>query len=156
MQHVLVTGEDVNEVGLSGSFLGQRTDHVISFIAAQLENRNAIGFERSPNIGQLLRQIARHLTSVGFVTSVLNFLECLSLQVEPAYCRDLASLLVAKGGGGHIEDSGQVFWREVIAQLPKHVDENVSRSGGQPGFSRHSSLPRHGVIRAKNKRHGIN
>src|SRR5207237_3571974 len=119
-------------------------------------NRNAIGFERSPNIGQLLRQIARHLTSVGFVTSVLNFLECLSLQVEPAYGRNLASLLVAKGGGGHIEDCGQVFWREVIAQLPKHVDENVSRSRGQPGFSRHSSLPRHGVIRAKNKRHGIN
>src|SRR5207245_10092181 len=117
LQHGPVTGDDVNEVGVRGSFLGQRTDHVISFIAAQLENRNAIGFERSPNIGQLLRQIARHLTSVGFVTSVLNFLECLSLQVEPAYSRDLASLLIAKGGGGHIEDSAGVFWSGGIAGL---------------------------------------
>src|SRR5207244_8490900 len=125
-------------------------------VASKIVYRTVVGLARSPNIGHLLRQIARHLTSVGFVTSVLNFLECLSLQVEPAYSRDLASLLVAKGGGGHIEDSGQVFWREVIAQLPKHVDEKVSRSGGQPGFSRHSSLPRHAVIRAKNKRHGIN
>src|SRR5207245_9050337 len=98
LQHVFVTGDDVNEVGLRGSFFGQRTDHVISFIAAQLENRNAIGFERSPNIGQLLRQIARHLTSVGFVTSVLNFLECLSLQVEPAYSSYLARLLCGTGG----------------------------------------------------------
>src|SRR5437667_11266308 len=104
LQHVLVTGDDVNEVGLRGSFLGQRADDVIGFIASKLENRNAIGLERSPNIGQVLRQIARHLTSVGFVTSVLNFLDCLSLHVEPTYSRDLASLMMAKGGEEHIED----------------------------------------------------
>src|SRR5207244_9490479 len=98
LQHIFVAGDYVHQIGLRGSFFRQRTDDVIGFIAAKLENRNAIGLERSPNIGQLLRQIARHLTSVGFVTWLFNFLEFLSFKLELAYSLDLPSCLVAKGG----------------------------------------------------------
>ena len=143
LQHVLIAGDDVHQIGLHCSFLRQRANNVVGLIASELENRNSIGFERAANIGKLLCQVTGHLAAICFVASVFNLLEGLSLQIESAHTRDFACLPIAV--------MGLVLWGEVIAQLAKHVDENVCRCRGQPGFRRHTSLPRHGMVGAEDE-----
>ena len=88
LQHVLVAGDHVDRVRLRGGFAGERADHVVGFVAGQLEDRNAVGLERAPDVGHLLRQIGGHLVAIGFVAVVFDFLKGLRLQIEVANTGD--------------------------------------------------------------------
>ena len=155
MHHVLIAGNDIDGVRRFGGFAGEGADHVISLEACQLENRNAVGFERAANVRELLRQILRHGGAVGLVAFVFNLGESLRLDVEFADLGDCLGLLVAERRRGYIENGSQILRRKIVTQLPQHVDEDKNRSRGQAGLRRHGPLPRHGVIGAEDERHGI-
>ena len=155
LQHVLVARNHVYGIGLLHGFARQRADHVVGFVASQFEDRNAVGFERSSDVGQLLRQVSGHFFAIGLVTVILDFLEGLGLQIEPAHAGEAFGLLIAKGGRGHVKYRRQIFRRKVIAQFAQHVDEDIGCRRRQACFGGHPALPRHGVIGAEDEGHGI-
>ena len=103
----------------------------------------------------MLGQVLGHGGAVGLVAVVFDLGEGLGLDVELADGGDGFGLLIAKGWGGDIKHRGQIFRREIIAQLAQHVDEDIGRGGGQAGLGGHGALPRHGVIGAEDERHGV-
>ena len=133
----------------------QGADDVVGLEAGSLEHRNAIGLQRAPDVGHLLRQVVGHRGAIGLVAVVGHVDVGLRLAVELAQAGHRGGLLVAKGGSGHVEDGGQVLRLEVGAQLAQHVDEDERRAGRDAGLGRHRPLPRHGVIGAEDERHRV-
>ena len=136
-------------------FASQCADHVVGLVASEFEDRNAVSFEGSSDVGQLLRQVSGHFFAIGLVALIFDFLESLRLQVEAAHAGETFGLLIAKRWRRHIKYRSQVFWREVVTQFAQHVDEDISRCGRQAGFCGHPTLPRHGVIGAEDEGHGV-
>ena len=155
LQHVLITGHDKHRIGLFGSLERQGADHVIRFIALEFQDGDAVRFEGAADVGQLLRQVGRHLAAIGFVPVVGNLLKSLRLGVETADAGDGFRLLIAKGGSGQVEHRRQVLGRKIVAQFAQHVHEDIDGRRGEPGLGGHATLPRHGVIGAKDERHSV-
>ena len=130
-------------------------DHVIGLEAGIFQHGNAIGLNGAANVGQLLRQIRRHLRAVGFIAAVFFFPEGLRLDVEFADGGDGSAMGIAKGWRRHVEDCRQILRRKIGPQLAQHVHKNVGRRRGDAGARGHGPLPRHGVIGAKDERHGV-
>ena len=155
LQHVFVAGNDIYGIRFRCRFPRQRSDHVVGFVTFELQNRNAIPFQRPPDVWNLLHQIAGHLGSIRLIAIILRFFEGLRLDVELADRGNRFRLLIADGRRAHIKHRRQILGRKIISQLPQHVDENKSRSRRHTGLRRHRPLPRHGMIGAKNERHSI-
>ncbi len=155
LHHVLIAGDDKYRVACVDGFASQRADHVVSLEARRFEHGNAIGLQRSPDVRNLLRQIVGHGRAIGLVAAVGRVNKCLRLGVELAKTGDGRCLLVAKRRSGHVKHCRQIFRRKVGAQLAQHVDEDKGRAGRNAGLGRHGPLPRHGVIGAKDERHGV-
>ena len=109
LQHVFVARHDEHRIRFRGRFSRQRSDHVVGFIAFELQNWDAISFERAPNVRNLLHQIAWHLGAIGFVSAIFGFFEGLRLDVELADGGDRFRLLIADGRRAHVEHSRQIF-----------------------------------------------
>ncbi len=155
LQHVLVARDHIHQIRLRGGLAGQGADHVIGFVAREFEDGNAVSLERAPDVGHLLHQFRRHLTAIGLVAVIFDFLKGLGLQVKFAYLGDRFRLGVPEGGGGNVKHRGQIFGREVLAQFSQHVDKDVSRCSGQAGLCGHAALARHGVVGTEDERHRI-
>ncbi len=65
-----------------GGLAGQCADYIVGFKAGEFENRNAVGLERAPDVGDLLHQISRHFVAIGFVAVIFGFLKSLRFQIE--------------------------------------------------------------------------
>ena len=96
LQHIFVAGDDVHRSSLCRGLFRKCADDVIGFVSGNFEYRNAIGFESTRNVRNLLGEISGHLAAVSFVVLVL---------------------LVAKCGCGDVEDRREVMRRKVVAQL---------------------------------------
>src|SRR4029077_7267002 len=95
----------------------QRADYIVRFIASVFKDGNAIRLERSPYVGQLLREIAGHLGAIRFVAVILDLLKCLRLPVKPAHTGYGFRLLITKGGSSHVKNGGQIFRRKVVPKF---------------------------------------
>ena len=155
LQHILVAGNDVNNVASPCGLLCQGSDHIVSFISCVLENRNAVGFQGSSDVWQLLRQIGGHFAAISLVAEILHLPKGLGLQIPATHSSDSFRLLITKCGRSHVKYRSQIFRGKIIAQLAQHIHEDVCRRSRQPGASGHPSLPCHGVIGPKNERHGV-
>ena len=108
LQHVFVAGNDGHVNSLLRGAAGQRADHVVGFEAVVLEHRNAHGFERLADPGNLLQQIRRRLGAVRFVRR---------------------ERLVAEGGAEAFENRHQVIGFVHRLQALHHVVEDVDGLG---------------------------
>ena len=75
LQHVLVAGNDVYPVRLFDGFAGQGSDYVVGLVSGEFEDGDAVGFQGTADVGQLLCQVAGHFRTVGFVSGIFYFLE---------------------------------------------------------------------------------
>ena len=155
LQHVLIAGDDENRMRLRRCLPREGADHVIGFKAGIFQHGNAVGLNGAANVGQLLRQIGRHLRAVRLVAAVFFFPEGLRLDVEFADGGHGSAMGIAKGWRRHVEDCRQILRRKIGPQLAQHVHKNVGRRRGDAGARGHGPLPRHGVIGAKDERHGV-
>ena len=155
LQHVLIAGDDENRMRLRRCLPRQGADHVISLEAGIFQHRDAIGLDGAADVGQLLCQIGRHLGAVRLVASIFFFPESLRLDVEFADGGHGSAMGIAKGWRRHVEDCRQILRRKIGPQLAQHVHKNVGRRRGNAGARGHGPLPRHGVIGAKDERHGV-
>ena len=133
----------------------QRSDHVIGFEARLLQDGDPVYLKGAPYVRKLLRQIGRHLCTIGFVSAVRDLVEGLSFDVELANRGDGLGLFVTKCGRRDIKDGCEILRREICAQLIQHVDEDVCCRRGNASFGGHWSLPLHRVIGAEDERHGV-
>ena len=109
MQHVFVAGYDEHGIRFRRGFPCQRSDHIVGFIAFELQNWDAISLQRAPDIWDLLHEVARHLGPIRLVASVLRFFEGLGLDIELADRRNRFRLLVANRRRAYIENRGQIL-----------------------------------------------
>ena len=155
MHHVLVAGDDKDIVLLLRGLARQRADHIVRLKAFGLKNRNAQRLKRAANVGYLPAQILWHGLAIGLVALVVHILKALRLRIPLAQRADGACLLVAEDFAAHLEDSGEIFRRKVLAQLLDHVDEDVGGRGGQAGARGHGAAALHGVVSAEDERHRV-
>ncbi len=155
LHHVLVAGNYEDGMRCGRGFAGESADDIVGLEAGEFEDGDAVGLEGAADVGNLLGKILGHGGAVGFVSLVFDLGEGLGLDVELADGSDGFGLLVAEGGGGDVEDSGEVRGREIVAQFAQHVDEDEDGGGGKSGFGGHGALPRHGMISAEDEAHGV-
>ena len=155
LQHVFVVRDHEDIVALFGGLPGQGADHIIGLKTLGLQDGDAKGFQRPADEGQLLGQVRGHFGAVGFVTTVVELVKGLRLDVPFAHRGDAARALIAKDGTAHIEDGGEILRLKVAAEFVDHVDEDEGGRGGNTGARGHGTLPLHRVIGAKDERHGV-
>ena len=114
LQHVLVARDDYNIRDFGGA-IGQRADHIVRLEARELQNRNAHGFERAADVGNLFTEVGRHLSAVGFVLLMQLFAECF-----PGF-----------------EDGRDIFRLVRCTKLPHHVVKDVDGLRGYSGGGAH-------------------
>ena len=134
---------------------GQRADHVVGLETPRLEDGDAQRFEGAANVGYLAAQVFGHGFAIGLVTLVADLDEALRLRVPLAQRAHGAGALVAKDLAAEVEDSGKVARRKILAELLDHVDEDVDGRGGQAVARGHGPAALHGVVGAKDERHGV-
>ncbi len=135
LQHVLVARND-HHIRHFRSAAGQRADHVIRLESRELENGDAHGFERAPDVGDLLAQIWRHFGAVGLVLLVHLFAE----------------------GFPGFENRRDVFRFVRGAQLPHHIVKDVDCLRGYPSSGAHGRRAAAGarMIGAEDKAVAVN
>ncbi len=138
-----------------GETRGERADDIVGLEALVAEDRDAEGFQRATDVGELLDEVGRRLDAVGLVAGVVHLVELLRLRVPAAQRLHLACALVAEDGAVQVVYGGQKLRGEVLAQLVDHVDEDVGGRGGDAGARRHGALALHGVIGAEDEGHRI-
>ena len=115
MQHVLIAGNHIDQVRLRHGFARQGANDIIGLIAGEFEDWDAVRFQRPANIGQLLRQVSRHLATIRLVAAIFDFLEGLSFQIELANLGNGFGLLIAECGRCHVEYRSEIFGRKIFA-----------------------------------------
>ena len=155
LQHVLVAGDDKHRVTCIRSLFCECADDVIGFKSVCLEDRNMKGFERPPNVGQLLREVWRHLGTVGLVAAIVGLFKALCLGAPLAQNGDLLGAFIAKNGSAGIENGCEKDWSKVAPQFVDHVHENISRRCRHAVACGHGALPLHRVIRAEDEGHRV-
>ena len=155
LHHVLVGRHHVNVVIHGGKLVAECADDVVGLEALVAEDGDAESFERAADVGKLLGKIGGHLGAVGLVAGVVDLVELLGFDVPLALWLHLAGALVAEDGAGEVVDGGEVLRREVLAQLVDHVDEDVGGGRRNAGARGHGPLALHGVVGAKDERHGV-
>ncbi len=75
LQHVLVARNDIDAVRLFDGFTSEGADYVVGLVAGEFKDRDAVSFQGTADVGQLLCQVARHFRTVGFVSGIFYFLE---------------------------------------------------------------------------------
>ena len=155
LEHVFVAGDHVHRMAGGIGLMRQRADDIVGLESRLFQNGNAICVQRAPDVRKLLRQIVRHLLAIGLVSAVSDLLVGLRLAVVLLHRCDCLRLLIAKCRRSYVEDRRKVLRVEVVAQLVQHVDEDKGSCRGNPGASRHRTLPLHGVICPEDEGHSV-
>jgi hypothetical protein len=79
----------------------------------------------------------------------------LQLRIPLAQRADRLRAFIAKHLARYVKDRREIPRLKILPQLLDHVCEHVSRGRGHARPRRHGAAALHGVIGAKDKRHGI-
>jgi hypothetical protein len=100
----------------------ESADDIVGLEAGEFEDGNAIGFEGTANVGNLLGKVLGRGSAIGFVSLVFDFSEGSGFDVE---------LADGCNGFGLGKDGSEIGGGEIFAQFAQHVDEDVGRGGGK-------------------------
>ena len=155
MHHVLVAGDDEDVVTDLGGLAGESANDVVGLKPDGFKNGNAESLERAANVRNLAREVFGHGSAISFVSFVTDIDEGLRLAVPAAQGAHGASALVAEDFAAYVEDGRAIERRKVLAKFFDHVDEDVNGGRWKAATRRHGAAPLHGVISAKDERHGV-
>ena len=154
LQHILVTADDPGGVTGVGGLNGQGTDEVVGLEALQSDDGNAIGLQGAEDVRHLLAKVLGHFGAIGLIAGVFHVRHLAGLAVHLFQGGHGRALLLAEAGA-HVEDGGNVFGMEVLAQLVEHVHEDEDGRRGQARTGAHGALAAHGVVGAEDEGIGV-
>ncbi len=132
LQHVFIARDDDDIVAGFNSAAGEGADNVVGFEAGELEDGDAHSLDEAADPGDLLGEIARHFSAIGFV---------------------FGKSLFAVSFADALEDGGHVDGREGLRELAQHVVEDKDGFSGNAGAGAHgrSAGARAGVVGAEDE-----
>jgi hypothetical protein len=109
LEEILVAGDDGDVEARGDSLRGQRTDHVVGFIALRRQDRHAQRLTGGVHHRNLYGELVGHRRAIRLV---------------------VRHEIVAEGASGQIERRADVFRLVLVQQLAQHRDEDIDRVGG--------------------------